>query len=84
VHNIPPCSPPFTPSHIPLPTVTNPRQDLFQLPVLCFGKAFFVCLRWLHREFPCDTCMYYVLNSFIPSLFLLSTLIPFFWSFQQA
>jgi hypothetical protein len=43
----------------------------------------FVCLRYLHREFPFHVYMYYNLNLFIYTLFLLCTLISYLWLFHQ-
>jgi hypothetical protein len=59
----------------PLLLVPNPRQDLFYLPSF-LKKHISVCFRQLHREFHYDISMYtYISNWFIPSIFLLSTLV---------
>jgi hypothetical protein len=47
--------------------------------------TFFFCLRQLYSEFSLwhfHVYMYYNLNWFISSIFLLSTLAPFLWWFQ--
>jgi hypothetical protein len=69
----------------PPPTDTNSRQDLFCLPVLVLKKKILfvkiamqgVSLRHFH------VYMYYNPNWLIPSIFLLSILVPFLWWFQQ-
>jgi hypothetical protein len=63
--------------------VSTPRQDLFYLPVLHFCKRkkltflFKIVSLWHFHE-----CMYYNPNWFI-SIFLLSTIVSFFWWLQQ-
>jgi hypothetical protein len=86
----PPCLPSYTLSPYPYPShwYQPPKQDLFCLPALCFWKKndifclFKIAIQgvslWHFHE-----NMYYNPNWFIPSLFLLSTLVPFLWWFQQ-
>jgi hypothetical protein len=85
---------PPTPFHhlFPPPTSTNPPtprgQNLFHTLALQFctwkkeKKDIFACLKYLHREFPCDTSMHICIGS-SPLFFLLSTFVPFFCWFQQ-
>jgi hypothetical protein len=84
--------PPTPTPHI-LPTLTStypPRQDLFCLPVLRFckrKKKWHFCLSKISVQgvslWHFYVRMYYNLNWFISSIFLLSTLAPFLWWFQQ-
>jgi hypothetical protein len=69
-------SPPSTPSH----WYQSPRQDLFCPPVLCFVKEknffglFRIATQGVSLWHLC-MCMYYNLNWFISSIFLLSNLV---------
>jgi hypothetical protein len=56
-----------------------PYRTCFTLLFPIFEKKFFVHSRYLSRVFHCDIYiyMYYKPNWFIPSIFLLSTLVPF-------
>jgi hypothetical protein len=76
-------SPSFTLSLYPSPThwYKPSRQELLCLPVLhfCEKNDIFVCLRQLYREFLSDIFKYYNPKWFIPSIFLLSMLVPLLW-----
>jgi hypothetical protein len=67
------------------PTGTHPPdRNCFAFLISVFVKKkkdIFVCLRWLYRVFYCDISMYNNLNWLIPSIFLLSILVPFLWWF---
>jgi hypothetical protein len=71
----------FIPS--PLPLVLTPGQDLFYLPVFQFFLFFYDG----YTEFDCISIhmcvyIYYILNSFIPSINILPTLDSFLRWFQ--
>jgi hypothetical protein len=92
-----PYSPSYTlPLYPPPPTCTKPPgKDLFYLSVLHFFSHF--CLfeiaiqgvsLWHFHIYICVyiyiyICIYHNPKWFIPSIFLLSTLIPFLWWFQR-
>jgi hypothetical protein len=60
----------------PFPLVLTPqKRPALPSCFLFFKKDIFILLKWLHRKFHCDIFMYYNLNWFIPSVFLLSTLV---------
>jgi hypothetical protein len=70
----------------PIPLVTNLRQDLFYLPVLCFWKKNFCLFKIVVESvslWHIHVYMYYNTSWFILSIFLLSTLVLFLWWFQQ-
>jgi hypothetical protein len=67
--------------------VPTPRQDPFYLPFSVFEKRYF-CLVNIAVQgvslWHFQVSMYYNPNCFISSIFLLFTLVPFLWWFQQA
>jgi hypothetical protein len=74
---------------------TSPRQDLFYLPFIFWKKIFlFIYNGYTGSFIVLFSCIYiymkkiwkniyYAPNWFITSIFLLSTLVPFLWWFQQ-
>jgi hypothetical protein len=70
----------------PLPLVPTPRQDCFTFLFYIFIKKHFCLFKiavqgaslWHFHVY-----VYYNLNWFMPSIFLLSTLVPFLWWFHQ-
>jgi hypothetical protein len=72
----------YTPSLYPPPShwYQSPKQDLFYLPALHFC-LFKIALQgiflWHFHAY-----IYYNLNSSMPSIFILSTSVPFLWWFQ--
>jgi hypothetical protein len=84
--------PPTTFPHIFLPSTAAhppPRQDPFCPTVLwfCKRKKWYLCLFKITIQgvslWHFHVYMYYNLNWFISSIFLLSTLVPFLWWFPQ-
>jgi hypothetical protein len=70
----------------PLSLVPNPRQDLFYFLILHFWKK--TCLYKIAMQgvllWHFHVCMYYYLNWFIPSIFLLSSLVsPSYGDFKR-
>jgi hypothetical protein len=79
---------PYPPSYtlslyLTLPLLTTPKQDLFSLPVLHLVKKLFKISIQGTSLWHFHAYMYENPDWFITSIFLLSTLVPFLWWFQQ-
>jgi hypothetical protein len=83
-HHIHPPTP--FPYVLPLPLVPTPRQDLFCLPVLCFGKKRKHTHLFLYKEFLFDIFMYLCITTQIgssPLFFSSAPLIPSYGDFNR-